>query len=138
MVAITRLMSPSPVTVEPDDTLATVKEIFERVKFHQLPVVEDYKLVGLISDRDLLKALSPYLGAAAETSRDLATLKKRVHQVMTRRPVTLPTSATIWDAVRLFNREGVSCIPIIDDQQRPLGILSWRDIMGALDRDQQR
>ena len=134
MVAITRLMSPSPVTVEPDDTLATVKEIFDRLKFHHLPVVEDYKLVGLISDRDLLKALSPHLGSAAETARDLATLNRRVHQVMGRNPVSLPATATVWDAVRVFNRDGVSCIPIVDERHRPLGILSWRDVMGALDR----
>lgn len=134
MVAITRLMSPSPVTVEPDDTLATVKEIFDQLKFHHLPVVEDYKLVGLISDRDLLKALSPHLGSAAETARDLATLNRRVHQVMGRNPVSLPATATVWDAVRVFNRDGVSCIPIVDERHRPLGILSWRDVMGALDR----
>lgn len=135
MVAITRLMSPSPVTVEPDDTLATVKEIFDQLKFHHLPVVDDYRLVGLVSDRDLLKALSPYLGSAAETARDLATLNKRVHQVMGRNPVTLSATATLWDAVRVFNRDGVSCIPIVDDRHRPLGILSWRDVMGALDRE---
>lgn len=134
MVAITRLMSPSPVTVEPDDTLATVQEIFAQLKFHHLPVVEDYRLVGLVSDRDLLKALSPHLGSAAETARDLATLNKRVHQVMGRNPVTLLPTATVWDAVRLFNREGVSCIPIVDEGHRPLGILSWRDVMGALER----
>jgi acetoin utilization protein AcuB len=135
MVAITRLMSQSPVTVEPDDTLATVKEIFDQLKFHHLPVVEDYKLVGLLSDRDLLKALSPHLGSAAETARDLATLNKRVHQVMGRNPVTLPATATVWDAVRVFNRDGVACIPIVDDRHQPLGILTWRDVMGALDRE---
>ena len=133
MTEITRIMSASPVTVEPDDTLATVKEIFDRLAFHHLPVVEDYRLVGLVSDRDLLKALSPHLGSAAETTRDLATLKKRVHQVMNRNLVTLPASAVLADAVRVFNVEGVSCIPVVDADQRPLGVLTWRDVMRALD-----
>ncbi len=133
MTEITRIMSASPVTVEPDDTLATVKEIFDRLAFHHLPVVEDYRLVGMVSDRDLLKALSPHLGLAAETARDLATLKKRVHQVMNRNLVTLSASAVLADAIRVFNREGVSCIPVVDADQRPLGVLSWRDVMRALD-----
>jgi acetoin utilization protein AcuB len=133
MVAITQLMSASPVTVEPDDTLATVKEIFDRLAFHHLPVVEDYRLVGLVSDRDLLKALSPHLGSAAETARDLATLKKRVHLVMKRKLVTLPVTACLADAIRVFNLERVSCIPVVDAEQRPLGILTWRDVMRALD-----
>lgn len=133
MIDIARSMSASPVTVEPDDTLETVKEIFDQLAFHHLPVVEDYRLVGVVSDRDLLKALSPHLGSAAETARDLATLKKRVHQVMNRSLVTLPVSAQLADAIRIFNREGVSCIPVVDEEQRPLGILTWRDVMRALD-----
>jgi len=133
MTEITQIMSASPVTVEPDDTLATVKEIFDQLAFHHLPVVEDYRLVGLVSDRDLLKALSPHLGSAAETMRDLATLKKRVHQVMNRNLVTLPASAVLADAVRVFNLEGVSCIPVVDADRRPLGVLTWRDVMRALD-----
>ncbi|NGP53128.1 CBS domain-containing protein [Thioalkalivibrio sp. XN8] len=134
MVAITQLMSASPVTVGPDDTLATVREIFHHLKFHHLPVVEHHALIGVVSDRDLLKALSPHLGSAAETTRDLATLKKRVHQVMRRELVTLPATAVLMDAVRVFNREGVSCIPIVDEQGRPLGILTWRDVMRALEQ----
>lgn len=134
MPVITQLMSRNPVSVEPDDTLLVVKEIFDHVKFHHILVVEHHVLLGVISDRDLFKALSPNLGTAAETTKDLATLKKRVHQVMHRKPVTLPVTANVVDAVRLFNHENVSCIPIVDQQQRPLGILSWRDIMRALEK----
>lgn len=138
MPAITQLMSRNPVNVSPDDTLEVVKEIFDQVKFHHLLVVEKQQLLGVISDRDLFKALSPNLGTAAETSKDLATLKKRVHQVMHRKPVVLSVGAEVMDAVRLFNREGVSCIPVVDTHNRPLGIVSWRDIMKALEKKQPR
>ncbi|SDZ92903.1 CBS domain-containing protein [Alkalimonas amylolytica] len=138
MPAITQLMSRNPVSVSPDDTLAVVKEIFDQVKFHHLLVVDNKQLMGVISDRDLFKALSPNLGTAAETTKDLATLKKRVHQVMHRQPISLSVGAEVMDAVRLFNREGVSCIPVVDSFNRPLGILSWRDIMQALEKKQPR
>lgn len=134
MAAIAQLMSRNPVSVDPDDSLFVVKEIFDQVKFHHILVVEHTVLLGVISDRDLFKALSPNLGTAAETTKDLATLNKRVHQVMHRKPVTLPANAEVLDAVRMFNHENVSCIPIVDQQQRPLGILSWRDIMRALEK----
>ncbi|MEE2022664.1 MULTISPECIES: CBS domain-containing protein [Alkalimonas] len=138
MTAITQLMSRNPVSVEPDDTLEVVKEIFDQVKFHHLLVVEKQQLLGVISDRDLFKALSPNLGTAAETTKDLATLKKRVHQVMHRQPVSLSVGAEVMDAVRLFNSERVSCIPVVDSFNRPLGIVSWRDIMKALEKKQPR
>ena len=138
MLNVARLMSAKPVSVSPDDTLAVVKQIFDNVKFHHVLVVEKGVLIGVLSDRDLFKALSPHIGTAAETLRDLATLNKKVHQVMLRKPVTLQPEAKVMDAIQLFNHEGVSCIPVVDNQQRPQGILSWRDIIRALDRTDKR
>jgi acetoin utilization protein AcuB len=123
------LMTSRVVTVELDDPLEAVKKIFDSVKFHHLLVVEAGKLCGVISDRDLLRALSPYVGTRAETARDAATLKKRVHQIMTRKPVTLPPEATLGDAVKVFLEHGVSCIPVVDASFKPIGIVSWRDLL---------
>ena len=126
---IQEIMTKKVVTVEMDDKLSVVKDIFENSKFHHLLVVEEGKLFGVVSDRDLLKALSPNLGTMTETYKDAATLNKRVHQIMTRKPITLKPSATVKDAVSLFNQHRISCLPIVDDEFRPVGILSWRDIL---------
>ena len=126
------IMSSKIVTVELDDKLSTVKEIFDLMKFHHLLAVEGGRLCGVVSDRDLLRALSPYIGTTVETARDLATLNKRVHQIMTRKPVTLRPEASVADAIALFLAHGISCIPIVDADMRPVGILSWRDILRTL------
>ena len=126
------IMSKKVVSVAMDDKLSTVKELFDRLKFHHLLVVESGKLVGVVSDRDLLKALSPQLGTIAESEKDAATLNKRVHQVMTRRPISLHPEASVLDAVNLFNTHRISCIPIVNIDCQPVGMLSWRDILNAL------
>ena len=123
------IMTRGVVTVEMDDKLSVVKEIFENSRFHHLLVVENGKLFGVVSDRDLLKAISPNIGTMSETYKDAATLNKRVHQIMTRKPITLWPGATVKDAVDLFNTHRISCIPIVDQDFKPVGILSWRDIM---------
>jgi len=87
----------------------------------------------VVSDRDLLKALSPFVGTAAETARDVATLNRRVHQIMSRKPITLPPDASIAEAVRLILEHRISCIPVVDAHFRPVGILSWRDILRSYD-----
>ena len=121
------------VTVEIDDPLEVVKQIFDSVKFHHLLVVDSAtKLCGVISDRDLLRALSPYIGTASENARDTATLKKRVHQIMTRQPVTLPPEATVADAVKVFLEHRVSCIPVVGPGFKAVGIVSWRDVLKSL------
>jgi acetoin utilization protein AcuB len=127
------IMTARVVTVEMDDRLEIVKEIFDTMNFHHLLVVDEHKrLSGVVSDRDLLRAISPYVGSAAETARDLATLNKRVHQIMTRRPVTLRPQATVAEAVSLLLAHRISCIPIVDEESKPVGIVSWRDLLRAL------
>lgn len=129
---ITALMTTSLVTVELDDPLSTVKEIFDNTNFHHLLVVEGAKLKGVISDRDLFKALSPNIDTVAATAKDLASLNKKVHQIMTRKPITLDDNASVKDAIELFNANRISCIPIVGQDNKPVGIVSWRDIMKEL------
>ncbi len=63
------------VTVEMDDTLEVIQEIFQKLTFHHLLVVSGKKLIGVISDRDFLRATSPFLDTMSESTRDLATLQ---------------------------------------------------------------
>jgi len=135
---IDKMMTTKVVSVHMDDPISVVKEIFDNTKFHHLLVIEDGKLMGIISDRDLLKALSPNIGTAAETTRDTATLNKRVHQIMTRKPVTLPMDADVYTAVEVFNRERVSCVPVLDTSGKVAGILSWRDMFKALEERRKK
>ncbi len=129
---IKQIMSTPVVTVEMDDSLATIKEIFDHTHFHHLLVVEQARLLGVISDRDLLNALSPYIGTPSEGHRDLATLNRKAHQIMSRQPITLDLQADLQAAVRIFNAHRISCIPIVDAGNQPVGIVSWRDIMRTL------
>jgi acetoin utilization protein AcuB len=127
------IMTARVVTVEMDDRLDVVKKIFDTLKFHHLLVIDDNRtLRGIVSDRDLLKALSPYVGSAAENARDIATLNKRVHQIMSRSLVTLQRHALLGEAMQLFLEQRISCIPIVNDEFKPVGILSWRDVFKGL------
>jgi acetoin utilization protein AcuB len=127
------IMTARVVTVEMDDQLDVVKRIFDSLNFHHLLVVDDRKkLTGVVSDRDLLKALSPYVGSATENARDVATLNKRVHQIMSRKLHTLQPRAALGEAMQLFLEHRISCIPIVNEELKPVGILSWRDVLRAL------
>lgn len=119
-----------------DDSLEVVKEIFDNAHYHHILVVESGKLFGVISDRDLLKALSPNIGTIAETSKDALILNKKAHQIMTRKPVTLAPNAGIYDAVKIFNNNNISCIPVVDDEHKLAGLISWRDILKVLESNQ--
>ena len=123
------IMSADAVTVEMDDSLSIIKEIFDNTNFHHLLVVEESKLLGVISDRDLLKSLSPNVDSITASDKDLAPLNKRAHQIMTRKPLAIHECASIKGALDLFNNNTISCIPVVNRDNEPVGIISWRDIM---------
>ena len=128
---VSDLMSTKLITIELDDKISVVKEIFESMKIHHLLVVEFKKVFGIVSDRDLYKALSPNIGTRAETLKDAATLNKRVHQIVSRHPIVLAPNAAIEEAINLFAMHPFSCIPIVDCEMKPLGIITVRDIIKA-------
>lgn len=132
MITVRQIMTEKVITVEMDDKLLTVKEIFDNLKLHHLLVTENGLLFGVLSDRNLLRALSPNLGKLSETAKDQETLNQRVHQIMTRKPITLPPEAPIREAANLLISRNLSCIPIVDEHFKPVGIITWRDVMKTL------
>lgn len=130
---IADIMTSPVVTVAMDDKLAEVRRLFQQAGFHHLLVLDGSTLVGVISDRDLLKAISPYVDSASETPRDLATLNKRAHQIMSRRPITVVKEQPVEDAVGLFCQHRISCLPVIDSKGAAIGIVSWRDVLRAVE-----
>lgn len=123
------IMSRRVVTVTMDDTLAKAQELFSEFHFHHILVVEQHRLVGVLSDRDLFKAISPYVGTLSETDRDLATLRKRVHQIMSHTPITVKADTSIEAAAQLLIDKKVSCLPVVTNDDKVEGIVSWRDLL---------
>lgn len=126
---VTSIMSRSLVTVRPDDSVDTVRRLFDEHAFHHLLVVERGQLVGVISDRDLLRNISPFVGKLQERPQDITLLHRRVHQIMRRQPITVSPEAEYCDAARVMLEHKVSCLPVVDDRGRPVGVLTWRDLL---------
>ncbi|MCH8532048.1 MAG: CBS domain-containing protein [Saccharospirillum sp.] len=137
-MSVAKIMNQDFQTVDMDDPLEWIKKLFDEQRFHHVLVMSKGKLVGVISDRDVLKNISPYVGTVAETSRDTATLKKKAHQIMTRQLVTVTDLDTVMTAVKTFNRHRISCLPVLNARGRPVGLLTWRDILRAMERIAER
>lgn len=128
---ISEIMTKEVVTVDMDATLKSIYEIFDKKKFHHLLVTEEDELRGVISDRDVLKGLSPFLNTLAEQDRDLFTLKKRAHQIMSRKPVTITKETSSEEAARKMLKENISCLPVVSQEGKIEGIVTWKDLLKA-------
>ncbi|OUR62563.1 hypothetical protein A9Q74_04735 [Colwellia sp. 39_35_sub15_T18] len=130
---VENLMSKELITLTMDAPLSKAKAVFESHKIHHLLVVDDEDLLaGVITDRDLYKHLSPTVGTSQETHRDITLLQKKLHQIMSRNLITVQAQCSLSAAVLLFYDNHISCLPVVDKNDKPIGIITWRDILKVL------
>lgn len=122
------------ITVKPQDSARHAREVMEKHRINQLPVVVDGRLVGIVTDRDLRDVFPSVFespGASGRRSKagtDPATIP--LEDVMTRKVLTLAPGAFVADAARLMRRERIGALPIVDGQ-RLVGILTRSDVLDA-------
>lgn len=126
---ITEVMTCPIHSVTLDHFLKDVKDIFDNHDIRHLIVIEEGALIGVVSERDLLRNISPYLSSHVFTTRDIASLNQRVIHIVTRNPHFLNLHASVDDAITLFNSVRIGCIPIVDQDQMPVGIVTRGDII---------
>lgn len=126
---ITEIMSSPPITGTLDDFLSEVKEMLAVNNTKHLVIIEEGKLMGVLSERDLLLAISPYVNSNVYTTRDLATLNQRVGQILERHPLYLDDQSELEDAIDMFDKNHISCIPIVDADFVPVGVVTKSDII---------
>ena len=133
---ITQHMTRNPVTVSPETLLPAVREILQSGKFRHLPVVDGKNhLMGIVTDRDLRSAspssvLSEERVKACHADFD----QSPVSAIMSQAFFTLNPISTLDDALILFDREKIGALPVVDQEQRVIGMFSMRDLMAAYRR----
>ncbi|HEY7774020.1 MAG TPA: CBS domain-containing protein [Marinagarivorans sp.] len=126
---VANIMTRAVHTVAPDDCLSTLNDIFVRVSYRHLLVKDDNRLVGVISDRDALKHLSPFLGQHLERKEDRDQLSLKVSDIMSTQLITVDADTLIDSASILLLENNISCLPVIKGDMQIDGILSWKDIL---------
>jgi CBS domain-containing protein len=116
-VAVAQLMTRDLATLSSHGTLAQAIELCRGVEVRHLPVVEEGRLVGVVSDRDLKRALG--IHRPPET---------RVDELMTRDVVSLPADSQLLRAAQLMHAHHISAVPIVSGDQL-VGILTLSDLL---------
>lgn len=127
------VMTSDPVTVTPSETIHQADGIMDENNFRQLPVVKGRELVGIITDRDIRSFLSGSLHSSPEDWEK--AMSTQISTVMTMQPITVTPDDDLTDAIEILLTEKVGAIPVLDDTEGLVGILSYVDVLRCfLDR----
>ncbi len=131
-VAVERIMSGGVVTIDADATMRESQALMDHYGVHHLLVLHQGRLVGVFSDRDLLRRISPFVGTLSEQERDARTLLRRVFQSATYQVVTIRSDAPIEEAAALLLEHGISCLPVMNSHDALVGIVTTRDLLRGM------
>jgi len=129
-MTIDQIMSQDVVCVAPDTALMEIRKVLRERGFHHLIVLdEDDTLVGVISDRDVLRLISPFLDTFTESQRDVRTLSRPASEIMRTDPITARPDTSIKDAADQLLDNDISSLPVIDDDDHLCGIVTTKDLL---------
>lgn len=120
-------MTADVVTASPAITLAEALTLTRSHSIRHLPVLENGRLVGLVTDRDLRLAMPPIWVEQSEELRS-ALHKKTVGEVMIRSIITTEPSVPIEDAARALYEHRIGCLPVMENGTL-VGILTETDVL---------
>lgn len=120
MAVIGSLMKTDMVTAAPDETVAHAAYAMASNGVGAVLVIDAGKLVGFLSERDVLKRV---------VAEGLDPANTRVADVSTPEPLTVDTTTPVRDCSKLMREKGVRHLPVLHDGA-PVGIISSRDLFG--------
>jgi len=132
---VEELMTSKVFVVEQDDYIDRVFFLIHYERIRHLPVVEKGKVIGIVSDRDLYKALGPKSNSSAieeaahSNSAELHMVAKKVRHIMRRGVITVNRATSAADAAALMADNRIGALPVVDKDNKLVGILSSTDIL---------
>ena len=126
-------MTPSPMTIGPEQTVSEAIEILNTHKFRHIPVVDDNNvLLGMLTDRDLRSATPSTVARSKERQNvEQQVNNTQVSVVMSEDCLYLNRLSTLDRALLLLQSENIGALPVLNDSRQVIGIFSAMDLMKA-------
>ena len=124
-IPIVQVMTPDPATISPQSSAAEARRLLDSNVINHLPVVEDGRLVGIVSSSDFLKL--HLLDAKLPIFSDAT-----VSQIMETKVIVVNKKSTLLDAAEKLSVGGFHALPVVGRRQRLVGIVTASDLIGEL------
>ena len=129
-MAVKDFMTRKVVYISPDTTIAHAADLMREQGLHRLPVIENDKLVGLVTEGTIAEASPSKATSLSIFEMNYLLNKTKVKDVMLRDVITVSKFASLEDATYLMYKNKVGILPVVDNDQVS-GVITDRDIFKA-------
>lgn len=116
------------VTISESDTLSTVEDIMTLGRVRHMPVVRGGRLVGVVSERDLLRASLSSLTEFGLEARRAFLHAVEIARVVSTPPIVIGSDATVEEATRVMADRKIGCLPVVDEDEL-IGLITETDVL---------
>ncbi len=127
MFSIEAIMSTNLITLSPSATLAEARTLMHDNRIHHIPVLNDDKLVGLVTLTNVLAATDSFL---RDPQNRIHANEIRVEEAMVRDVATVEVHASLRHAALFIEKHKIGCLPVMDDEQL-VGIITDTDFVAV-------
>lgn len=126
---VREFMTTNVITVSSTTPVAEARKVMAFHKIRRLPVVDKAKLVGIVSDRKVAEASPSSATSLTVWEVNYLLAKMTVGELMRKHVVTVHQDATAESALALAQQHGVGSLPVLDDKNRLVGIVTTNDFV---------
>jgi len=128
------IMTKEVITITPTSSIGAAIELMRQHGFRRLPVVEEGKLVGIVTDRDLRQATNSPLVLRERWYSEFLLEAIKVRSCMTADAITVEPSTTEVDAARQLRQHKIDGLPVVDtdDSNCVVGMVTVTDMLDCL------
>ncbi|GIU68196.1 MAG: CBS domain-containing protein [Candidatus Pacearchaeota archaeon] len=120
-ILVSDVMTRNPITISPKTSLLECAKIMVRKRVGSLIIKENKKLLGIISEKDILWALVK--------KRNPSVLKTEAIKLSPKKIITINPNATIEEAIKKMNKQKFDRLPVVINGNELLGIVTIKDIL---------
>jgi len=125
-------MNAPAVTIDMHSSMQDAINLLKKHGISMLPVMDNKRLVGIVSDRDLKKA-SPSSATTLDIHELLYLLSTvQIKDIMTKKPITVPADLTIEETAEILLANKISGVPVVDKDGGVLGVITHTDLFKVI------
>lgn len=125
---VSNRMSANPITINADATVTEAAEVMKAHKFRRLPILENGKLVGIITDRDLREVAPSPATTLSVYELNYLLAKMKVRDIMKKNVITVLPTATIEQAALILYKEKIGGLVVVNTEGDVVGLITETDI----------